>query len=164
MTSRIFTLGAAVALLLSAPGCKSLFPDKDNLKDRLSHTGEKVPEMGPKEKDPKPSEPGASLEEFLATLRGAVAERNMSVIASLMTANFGYQLEPPLEGEGVFRYWDERGLWEELALVVNEPFEPIGGFHVAPPAFVHASGGYTGYRAGVRKINGRWKFVYFVNG
>jgi hypothetical protein len=35
---------------------------------------------------------------------------------------------------------------------------------VAPPQFADPSAEYTGYRAGIRRVNGSWKFAYFVNG
>ena len=35
---------------------------------------------------------------------------------------------------------------------------------VAPPQFADKSLNYDGYRAGLRRFNGTWKFAYFVNG
>ena len=156
---------AAVLLVVSAGACKTLVPDKDNLADRLTRTGDsEMPRMGEKKTPAEEADPTAGLEDFLSALREAVAGRDMAAIASMMTPDFGYRLDPPLEGDGVFRYWDENALWQELGLVISEPFLPIGGFHVAPPAFVEQGSAYTGYRAGVKKIGGRWRFVYFVNG
>ncbi len=156
----------AALLVLPIGGCKSLFPKKEkSLADENPHAAAVGPDDSrPASKRPPKKADEGDLETFLTALRKAVAERDMGMIASMMTANFGYQLEPPREGEGVFRFWDEHGLWEELALVVNEPFAAHGGFHVSPPVFLDPASGYTGYRAGVRKLNGRWKFVYFVNG
>jgi len=37
-------------------------------------------------------------------------------------------------------------------------------YMVAPPQFADASLNYEGYRAGIRRVNGSWKFAYFVNG
>src|SRR5205823_14041333 len=47
---------------------------------------------------------------FISRLRKAVAAHDMNTIASMMTADFGYSLNPEKSGEGVFRYWDENNL------------------------------------------------------
>jgi hypothetical protein len=103
---------------------------------------------------------------FIGRLRKAVASRDMNTIASMMTANFGYKLNPPMEGDGVFKYWDEQNLWPELEGIVSEKFvkSEDGEFMVAPPQFADKSLHYDGYRAGIRRINGSWKFAYFVDG
>jgi predicted component of type VI protein secretion system len=101
---------------------------------------------------------------FIGRLRKAVAAHDMNTIASMMTTNFGYKLNPPLEGEGVFKYWDEQNLWPELEGILSEKFVKADDFMVAPPQFADKSLHYDGYRAGIRRVNGSWKFVYFVNG
>jgi hypothetical protein len=35
---------------------------------------------------------------------------------------------------------------------------------VAPPQFADEAARYTGYRAGIRRVKGSWKFAYFVTG
>jgi hypothetical protein len=82
----------------------------------------------------------------------------------MMTPDFGYRLEPEGSGEGVFKYWDENNLWIELDGIVSERFVPKGSYMVAPPQFADPSSDYSGYRAGIRRVNGSWKFAYFVNG
>ena len=52
----------------------------------------------------------------------------------------------------------------KLEGILTEKFVVKGDFMVAPPQFADDSSGYQGYRAGVRRINGSWKFAYFVNG
>jgi hypothetical protein len=101
---------------------------------------------------------------FVGRLRKAVATKDMNAIASMMTPNFGYQYDPKLEGDGVFKYWDERNLWPELEGILSENFVKKGEYMVAPPQFADSSLNYDGYRAGIRRVNGSWKFVYFVNG
>ena len=101
---------------------------------------------------------------FVERLRKAVAAHDMNTIATMMTPNFGYQYDPKLEGEGVFKYWDDHGLWPELEGILSERFVKKGDYMVAPPQFADASLNYDGYRAGIRRVNGAWKFVYFVNG
>ena len=102
---------------------------------------------------------------FVGRLRKAVAEHDVNTIAGMMTTNFGYKLSPPLEGEGVFKYWDQENLWPELEGILSEKFvKGDGDYMVAPPQFADKSLNYDGYRAGIRRVNGSWKFAYFVNG
>jgi len=103
---------------------------------------------------------------FIGRLRKAVAAHDMNTIATMMTSNFGYKLNPPLEGDGVFKYWDEQNLWPELEGILSEKFVKSEDkeFMVAPPQFADKSLHYDGYRAGIRRINGSWKFAYFVDG
>ena len=86
----------------------------------------------------------------------------------MMTEDFAYVLGATTaedrKGEGVFKYWDENGLWTELDAILTERFAKKGEFWVAPPQFADESLNYTGYRVGIRRVGGSWKFVYFVNG
>jgi hypothetical protein len=103
---------------------------------------------------------------FMSRLRQAVAKRDMPTIASLMTPDFGYRLEPPGEGDGVFAYWDKNNVWPELNLVLREKFVGDGPFMTAPVEFVRSKTSgttYTGYRAGMTLVEGGWRFAYFVN-
>ena len=108
-----------------------------------------------------------AFQAFLSRLRQAVAAKDTTAVAGMMTMNFGYHINPDREGEGVFQYWDQNNIWPELQLVIRERFVPFGdvrdGFMVAPAEFTTASD-YTGYRAGIQLVNGSWKFAYFVNG
>lgn len=101
---------------------------------------------------------------FISRLRKAVSARDMQTIAGMMTPNFGYKIEPKMEGDGVFKYWDEQNLWPELDGILSEKFVKKGEFMVAPPQFADESLNYDGYRVGIRRVNGSWKFAYFVNG
>jgi hypothetical protein len=108
---------------------------------------------------------------FLGRLRKAVAARDKETLKTMMTENFGYKLEPNWEGidptaenPGVFQYWDQQNLWIELDGILSEKFVKKGAFMVAPPQFADPSLNYDGYRAGIRRVNGSWKFAYFVNG
>jgi len=87
----------------------------------------------------------------------------------MMTDDFGYKLEPPMSGPGVFQYWEQENLWPELDGILSEKFvkkKVAGGpeFLVAPPQFADPSLNYDGYRAGITRVKGSWKFAYFVNG
>jgi hypothetical protein len=101
---------------------------------------------------------------FVGRLRKAAAARDMNMLATMMTPEFGYSLKPEMSGDGVFKYWDEQNLWPELEGILSEKFVKKGQYMVAPPQFADESLNYDGYRAGIRRINGSWKFAYFVNG
>ncbi len=101
---------------------------------------------------------------FIGRLRQAVKAHDVNVVASMMTSDFGYRLNPVGSGDGVFQYWDQNNLWPELDAVLAENFVPKESYMVAPPQFADPAAQYEGYRAGVRRVNGSWKFAYFVNG
>ena len=106
----------------------------------------------------------ADLQAFLGRLRKAVAKRDVEMLKSMMTEDFGYKLEPPLSGPGAFQYWEQENLWPELDGILSERFVKKGDFMVAPPQFADPSLNYDGYRIGITRIKGSWKFAYFVNG
>ena len=101
---------------------------------------------------------------FVGRLRKAVKAHDVHTLTSMMTEDFGYRLEPVGSGPGVFQYWDENGLWVELDGILSERFVQKEGYMVSPPQFADPAADYTGYRAGIRRENGSWKFVYFVSG
>ena len=101
---------------------------------------------------------------FVGRLRKAVANRDKETIKSMMTDDFGYKLDPPMAGPGVFQYWEQENLWPELDGILSERFVKKGAFMVAPPQFADPSLNYDGYRIGITRIKGSWKFAYFVNG
>ena len=101
---------------------------------------------------------------FVGRLRKAVATRDLETLKSMMTDDFGYRLEPPMSGAGVFQYWDQENLWPELDGILSERFVKKGAFMVSPPQFADPSLNYDGYRVGITRVRGSWKFAYFVNG
>ena len=105
---------------------------------------------------------------FVGRLRKAVKAHDVNTLAPMMTEDFAYVLgatpAQDRQGAGVFQYWDENYLWEELDGILSENFVPLENFMVAPPQFADPSLNYDGYRAGIRRVNGSWKFAYFVNG
>jgi len=101
---------------------------------------------------------------FLGRLRKAVAKRDVETLKSMMTDDFGYRLEPPMSGPGVFQYWEQENLWPELDGILSERFVKKGAFMVSPPQFADPSLNYDGYRIGIARVRGSWKFAYFVNG
>lgn len=105
---------------------------------------------------------------FVSRLRKAVEARDANTIASMMTPDFAFVMgktsEGDRKGEGVFQYWEENGLWPELEGILSEKFVKKDDFMVAPPQFANPAIDYDGYRVGIRRVNGSWKFAYFVNG
>jgi hypothetical protein len=101
---------------------------------------------------------------FVGRLRKAVAKRDVETLKSMMTDDFGYKLEPPMSGAGVFQYWEQENLWPELDGILSERFVKKGAFMVSPQQFADPSLNYDGYRAGITRVRGSWKFAYFVNG
>lgn len=152
-------LGLAVLLLLAS--CRST-PEEEGAE--ASRDWEPEVAVGPEPAAPANETVDLDLDGFLKVLRRAAVERDIPLLASLMTPNFGYQLDPPLEGDGVFHYWDNNNLWGELVLILSDDFVSNGNFMVSPPEFADPSIPYDGYRAGVVKINGEWRFAYFVRG
>ncbi len=101
---------------------------------------------------------------FVGRLRKAAANRDIATLKSMMSDDFGYKLDPAMAGAGVFQYWDQENLWPELDGILSEKFVKKGNFLVAPPQFADPSLNYDGYRAGITRVKGSWKFAYFVNG
>jgi hypothetical protein len=118
----------------------------------------------PASKKPTQESNEVDFQAFVNRLRTAVAAHDMNTLAGMMTADFGYSLNPVKQGPGVFQFWDENNLWPEVEGIVNDKFLKKGDFWVSPPQFADESLNYEGYRAGIRRVNGSWKFAYFVNG
>ena len=154
-----------IALLLSAfalTGCPTTEQKKDKLKAAALKKKTKADLREPSDVD---------FQAFVGRLRKAVANRDKATLTSMMTENFGYKYEPRMEGiepsatgPGVFQYWDQENLWPELDGILSERFVKKGDFWVAPPQFADPSLNYDGYRAGITRVRGSWKFAYFVNG
>jgi hypothetical protein len=150
----VFAVALACALVFS--GCQT--PQQKAKKDALNKKTKADLRQDSANKD-------VDFQAFVGRLRKAVAAHDINTVASMMTPNFGYQLNPPLEGEGVFKFWDEQNLWPEVEGILSEKFvKGDADYMVAPPQFADKSVHYDGYRVGIRRVNGSWKFAYFVNG
>jgi hypothetical protein len=145
-----------LVLALVLGGCMTPQMKKEKEKKAAAAKREKV----------KPAEEAKEVDfdAFIGRLRKAVAEHDVHTISSMMTSDFGYRLNPEASGEGVFKYWDDQGLWPELQGILSEKFVKKGDYMVSPPQFANPALNYDGYRAGIRRVNGSWKFAYFVNG
>jgi hypothetical protein len=145
-------------LLLSVfafSGCQTPEQKKEKLKQAALKKKAKADLREPQDVD---------LQAFVVRLRKAVSNRDKETLKSMMTDDFGYKLEPAMSGSGVFQYWDQENLWPELDGILSERFVKKGAFWVAPQQFADPSLNYDGYRAGVTRVRGSWKFAYFVNG
>src|SRR6266480_265135 len=150
----VFLLGA-----LALSGCGMFKSKKD----------EKKPSVNKRAKaDLREENNDVDFQAFVGRLKKAVAAHDVNTIAGMMTEDFAYVLgKTPGEdrkGEGVFKYWDENNLWPELEGIMTERFVKKDDFWVAPPQFADPTLNYDGYRVGIRRVKGSWKFVYFVNG
>lgn len=149
--ARPLLLCVTYALALSLAGCETEEQKKTALAAKL------------REKTSIPDQSSdVTFQAFLGRLRLAVRAKDMQTVASMMTPDFGFRIEPPGEGDGVFAYWDKNNVWPELNLVLKEKFIPNGVYMVAPSEFVIGTT-YRGYRAGMRLEEGGWRFAYFVN-
>lgn len=102
-----------------------------------------------------------AFQAFAGRLRTAVGKRDLAELVPMMAADFGYRWDAAPEGETPFAYWDRNNLWGELASLLKENWVPYDGFMVVPPQFA-VSPEFGGYRAGLKMVNGSWKFAYFV--
>lgn len=147
-----------LVLSIAMTGCKS------------AAKREKEKQAAQARKDAQTTETTADVDfqSFIGRLRKAIRARDMNTLAAMMTADFGYvngaTRAEDREGEGVFQFWDENGLWPELEGIISEKFVKKDDFMVAPPQWANPALEYNGYRAGIRRVNGSWKFAYFVNG
>lgn len=152
MMTRLFScLALCSALALTA--CPTTHPKKPGKKPATTER-----------KNLSDDENAVDFQAFLGRLRKAVQAHDVNTVATMMTSDFGYRLNPVGAGDGVFQYWDEKNIWPELEAVLSEQFAPKDAYMVAPPQFADPAGQYDGYRAGIRRVNGSWKFAYFVNG
>jgi hypothetical protein len=149
-------LTSLLALAFVFAGCQTPQQKKEKLKQA---------ELKKKAKaDLREESTDVDFQAFVGRLRKAVAKRDVEAIKSMMTDDFGYKLEPAMSGPGVFQYWEQENLWPELDGILSERFVKKGAFMVSPPQFADPSLNYDGYRIGITRIRGSWKFAYFVNG
>jgi outer membrane murein-binding lipoprotein Lpp len=155
MKGRLLTLAVLVpALLLS--GCQNTAKKKEEARQAALKKKAKT--------EARQENTDVDLDAFVSRLRKAVAAHDVNTLAAMMTPDFGYSLNPERSGDGVFQYWDQNNLWPELEGILSEKFVKKEDYMVAPPQFADPSLNYDGYRAGIRRVNGSWKFAYFVNG
>lgn len=143
-----------LAFTLVLPACQS--PEKK--KEKAKQAALKKTKADLRESE------DVDFQAFVGRLKKAVANHDVETLKSMMTEDFGYKLEPAMSGPGVFQHWDQENLWPELEGILQEKFVKKGNFMVAPPQFADASLNYDGYRVGITRVKGSWKFAYFVNG
>jgi len=148
-------LTSLLALAFVFAGCQTPQQKKEKLKQA---------ELKKKAKVDLREEGDVDFQAFLGRLRKAITKRDVETLKSMMTDDFGYKLDPPMSGPGVFQYWEQENLWPELDGILSERFVKKGAFMVSPPQFADPSLNYDGYRIGITRVRGSWKFAYFVNG
>lgn len=146
MKSRLVFAILAVGLLAGCPEKKT---DKAKAKGK------------PNADQTKDESADVTFQGFLGRLRLAAGKRDTAMLVSMMTQDFGYRWDDAPAGETPFDYWDRNRVWGQLASVLREQWVPHEGFMVAPPQFA-TDPGYGGYRAGLRQVDGSWRFAYFV--
>jgi len=149
-------LAVSLAFAFVGGGCQTPEKKKEKLKQAELKKEAKA--------DLREESSDVDFQAFLGRLRKAVAKRDVETLKSMMTDDFGYKLEPPMSGAGVFQYWEQENLWPELDGILSERFVKKGAFMVSPPQFADPSLNYDGYRIGIARVRGSWKFAYFVNG
>ena len=150
----------SVLLLACAIGCSGcgMFNSKKD-KDKKPAVNKRA------QADLREENSDVDFQAFVGRLKQAVQAHDVNALAGMMSEDFGYSLNPEKSGDGVFKYWDENNLWPELeAIVTTEKFAKKGEFWVSPPQFANGALNYDGFRVGIRRVKGSWKFVYFVNG
>src|SRR6266550_5170295 len=132
-------LTTLLALAFVFTGCQTPAQKKEKLKQA---------ELKKKAKADLRAAEDVDFQAFLGRLRKAVAKRDLETLKSMMTDDFGYKLDPPMAGPGVFQYWEQENLWPELDGILSERFVKKGAFMVSPPQFADPSLNYDGYRIG----------------
>lgn len=114
-------------------------------------------------RQPLRNAPGdVAFQAFIGRLRAAVRGKDLPMLASLMTGDFGYtEDEAAQPGAHVFTYWDEQQLWPVLEHLLGQKFVPLDLYMVAPAALA-TDVQYVGPRCGMRLERGSWKFAYFL--
>lgn len=108
---------------------------------------------------------------FLAEFRRAVEHRDKRALHSAMDVHFRYSFEPTPGGDPrdeALELWERSGtrVWTSLDQVLGKGSRTdpeVPGLMVSPPAWVDDNR-YIGYRAGFMKVNGNWRWLWFVNG
>jgi hypothetical protein len=118
----------------------------------------------PAKRPPLQESAEVDFQAFLGVLRAAAKAHDVTTLTSMMTENFGYRLDEQGSSARAFEHWNENNLWPELSAILKEKFVKKDEFMVAPPEFADQAVSYFGYRAGITRVNGSWKFAYFVNG
>jgi hypothetical protein len=99
---------------------------------------------------------------FIGRLRTAVGNRDVPMVSSMMTPDFGYTWDESAQPSAqIFAYWDENELWPVLGELLRKNFTPQDLYMVSPPEMA-ADPKYNGPRCGMRVVNGSWKFAYFL--
>jgi hypothetical protein len=108
---------------------------------------------------------------FVTEFRKAVERRDKRLLRTAMDVNFRYTFDRTPGGDPrdeALDAWerDAGRTWatlDRLLLKGNKNDPEVPGLMVCPPAWVDDNR-YIGYRAGFMKVNGNWRWIWFVTG
>jgi hypothetical protein len=113
----------------------------------------------------------ADWNSFFAEFRHAVERRDRHALRACMDTHFRYTFDRTPGGDPrdeALELWDRSGdkIWAGLDRVLlqgnrNDPEVP--GMMISPPAWVDDNR-YIGYRAGFMKVDGAWRWIWYVSG
>lgn len=113
----------------------------------------------------------ADWNSFFTEFRHAVERRDRRALRACMDIHFRYTFDRTPGGDPrdeALDVWDRGGdhIWASLDHVLslgnrNDPEVP--GLMVSPPAWVDDNR-YIGYRAGFMKVDGSWRWIWYVAG
>jgi hypothetical protein len=108
---------------------------------------------------------------FFTEFRRAVERRDKRALRAVMDVHFRYTFDRTPGGDPrdeALELWDHSGdrIWSSLDRVLlqgnrNDP--EVAGLMVSPPAWVDDNH-YIGYRAGFMKVDGNWRWIWYVTG
>jgi hypothetical protein len=140
-----------LAVIIAAVALTGCFDSKKD-KDKKTPDGKKPT---------KDQSDDLTFQGFVNRLKIAVQRRDTQMLSQMMAPDFGYRWDDGPPGETPFEYWQKNNLWNQLAGLLGERWVPYEGYMVVPPTLAE-NPDFGGYRAGVRQVNGGWRFAYFV--
>jgi hypothetical protein len=113
----------------------------------------------------------ADWNSFITEFRRAVERRDRRALRACMDSHFRYTFDRTPGGDPrdeALELWDRSGdrIWvglERVLLQGNRNDPEVPGLMVSPPAWVDDNR-YIGYRAGFMKIDGSWRWIWYVSG
>ncbi|CAN5732460.1 hypothetical protein BH23GEM3_BH23GEM3_18400 [soil metagenome] len=109
---------------------------------------------------------GGELADFALAVREAAIQRDLAGLRRLMTREFTYSLEGGAGSVAAMARWEMEGFrsLELLPTLLDHGVATRDSvIWSAPPDFLTADS-FPGVRAGFRRTNGRWEWIYFVRG
>lgn len=111
-------------------------------------------------------EAGGDLPRFLLAVRNAAIERDVAALRAVMTPEFTFSFGPAGGRLEAFAAWQQEGfrsLDQLPALLDRGVVSQDSRIWVAPPEYLD-NANYLGLRAGFRREEGRWVWLFLVRG